>query len=251
MGVDFRMQAVRALPEGRFEPIVGQAPDTPPAMQLLYGLSHGEFEFWTRLGFLEALFRPGHQEGSPAALLRSLLPKDVSFRWFEECYAGAYYSRPPPSTENCFPPREVVSCLQAVLETLRDRADALPPRYVLRAEQSRETRGGLTAVYEHRVYAIRADWGRCEASPTEVSSHIPYPEGDRTIDLRSIPSIRCRPIALGGLLPPRVRDSLGPEMTFLIEKQSCLEWFGPALDAMRSVAAHAETEGALVFTFLS
>ncbi len=42
-----------------------------------------------------------------------------------------------------------------------------------------------------------------------------------------------------------------PETTLLIEKESCHEWFGPALEAMMAVATRADAAGALVFTFLS
>lgn len=158
MGVDFRMRAVRPRPDGSFDPIPGEG-----------------LEFSTRLVFLETLLRPGHQEGSPAPILRSLLPPFVSFRWFEGCYAGAYRESPPPSTEDCAPPREIVNCLRAVLGILRDRADAFPPLYLLREEGTGRQQEGWKAVYESRVYTIRGGWGRCDASPAETEPHIPYP----------------------------------------------------------------------------
>jgi hypothetical protein len=250
MGVDFRMQAVRPLPQGRFEPIVGDAPDTPPAPHLWYGLSRGGGEFWTRLPFLEALFRPRHQPDTPAELLRSLSPPEVSFRWFEACYMGAYRDFPPATVQECFEPREVVECLENVLDLLRRQTAAFPPRYTFRGEGTHDNRGGLTGVYEGRLYAIRGGWGRCEATP-EPQLRAAVPAGDRTIDLRSHPSIQCREVGLVEVLPDRPVSPRGPETVFQIVTETCLDVYGPSLKAMRGVASKAEADHGLVFTYLS
>ena len=255
MGVDFRMQVVRPVPEGRFEPISGE--ETPMSSQdtvlrgrgLMWG-STG-LEFWSRLLFLEALFRPGHAEDSPAELFRSRVPPNASFRWFEQCYQGGYRDLPPPTVRDCFRPREVVECLGAALDVLGDRETAIPPLYVLREEGMGDWRAGFQGVFEGRVYSIRAGWGRCDATPTVPDPRVPYPEGDRTIDLRGTPTIRCRVIGLGGIAPGRVGSTLGPEMTFRIESQSGLDVYGPPLKAMKTVASRADAAGGLVFTLLS
>jgi hypothetical protein len=201
--------------------------------------------------FLEALFRPRHQPDSPAELLRSLSPAEVSFRWFEACYTGAYRNLPPATVEECFEPREVVECLENVLDLLRSQTAAFPLRYTFRREGGHDSRGGLTGVYEGRLYTFRGGWGRCEATP-ETQLRAAVPAGDRSIDLRSHPSIRCREV--GGLvevLLDRPVSPLGPETVFQIVTETCLDVYGPSLEAMKGVASKAEGDHGLVFTFLA
>lgn len=250
MGVDFQMQAVRPLPQGRFEAIVGDAPDPPTAPNWWYALRRGGCEFRTRLPFLEALFRPGHYPDTPAERLRSLVPPEVSFRWFEVCYQGAYRELPPATVKNCFEPREVRESLENALKVLRDHVAAFPPRYSFRREGTDDNRGGLTGLHEGRIYAIRGGWGRCEADP-ETQLRTPFPAGDRSIDLRNHPSIRCREIGLVEVMLDRPIFPRGPELVFQIVNETCLDVYGPPLEAMKVVASRAEADQGLVSTSLA
>lgn len=234
MGVDFVMQVVKPLPDSRFEEVRGEA-----------------FRFAERLFFLSELFKPEFEDVRIGGRLRSLLPQPVSFRWFDEAYNSLDGVPEGPRLRDCWPPEDILACLEAVFGTLRDHDIEFSPFYFLEEGVGRSRGGGYKIFFGGKPYVVRGGWGHATAVPDLGESGSSLPSRGEAIDLSNAGQIRCRTIGIGRLPSGDWGEVLGPEISVFIKKESCFEHFRNWLDAMMAVCTRAREHRNLVLTCIT
>lgn len=234
MGVDFMMQVVRRSPEGRLEEVDGE-----------------RFRFAERLFFLSELFKPEFEGVRIGERLRSLLPRPVSFRWFDEAYNSMDGTLGEPDLKNCWPPEEILDSLEAVRGTLSHHEAEFSPYYYLEKAKGQRRGGGYKIFLQGRPYVVRGGWARAVAVPDLEEGGSRVHAGAETIDLSGTREIRCRTMFIGKLPTGEWGEVLGPEITVFIKKESCFEHFRKCLEAMMAVCTTAREGGNSVFTYIS
>lgn len=225
MGVDFLMRVVRPTPDHRFERVDGE-----------------NALFVRPISFMNEVFSPFSNER-----IRSILPKPVSFDWYENRPRGQNDADSGPTADDCWEPDPILECLETVCEALRVHDDEFPPFYWLSKKEAKSGSDSARIFLDGKPFYAEGGWGNCIARLSEI------PEGPNAqafeIDLSHRTQFRCRDyvwVKAEGKMEGRE----GPEIILYINRESYFEFHKDYMDEMMAVVKFAKDKDCLLYTHI-
>jgi hypothetical protein len=217
MGIDFVIEVVKPISNTRFEKVGGE-----------------RSSFSVREHGLMELFHPTHNKK-----VQTLLKKSVSFDWFKNKYTGCYDDTSEQTLKNCWSPSEILACIEAVYQALKDNDNEFPPTY--RFSTNKESHCATTTdtiYYEGTRYNLFGNGGRVVA--------IGKNERIDFTDKKALHGYECL----------EFRDEKGKwintpgkEITIYISKRSYFEEYKEDLNEMMAVCKYAIKNNYLIITY--
>lgn len=225
MGVDFLLRVVRLRSGNHFERLDGE-----------------NAIFVRPISFMNEVFSSFSNER-----IRSILPKPVSFDWYENRRREQNGADSGPTVDDCWEPDPILECLETVYEALRMHDDEFPPFYWLSKKEAKSGSGGARIFHDGKPFFVEGEWGNCIARLCEI------PKGPNAraieIDLSHRTQFRCRDyvwMKADGKMEARE----GPEIILYINRVSYFEFHKDYMDEMMAVVKFAKDHDYLLYTHI-
>ncbi len=223
MGVDFLMGIVKPHPGNHFERVAGE-----------------NAIFVRPISFMNEVFSSFSNER-----VQSILPKPVSFDWYESRREEQNGTESGPTADNCWEPDPILECLETVCGALRLHDDEFPPFYWLSKKEAKSGSGGARIFHDGKPFYVEGGWGNCIARLSDI------PKGPNAqafeIDLSNRTQCRCRDyvwVKVEGKMEGRE----GPEIILYINRESYFELHKRYMDEMMAVVKFAKDQDCLLYT---